>query len=248
MLESATDIVASIFHQPRKVLSYSTQSFRIIVEQCREVSMGPSVVTFHKRCGRTVHSDSKVLGFNPCLVEPLEREHTVYSQSQWVMASISFDTFIEIVAFPIDSLLNDQRFYLSSRLLLPPDCRVMDMKFYGDDGGCAFKVEQCEAVDEGRQALGLVVERTIQASIPNKDERRFNEELWLVEYDSLVFRYVMNGLESENNGEWKITIDGIDGTRESTAELVTTFERNEGNDLSPCFAKCELSMLRRLNL
>ena len=82
-------------------------------------------------------------------------------------------------------------FYLTTKLMLPPNCFVRDVAFYGDDG----KSSLSSGIDSGtgkesRQKLGLVISRrvTLQSSVQSYQSEPL--ELWLVPYDNLQWQPV----------------------------------------------------------
>ena len=75
-------------------------------------------------------------------------------------------------------------FYLTTEILLPAGGRVLDMRFYGDDG----KSNLSSGLDSGsgmeqRQALGVLLSR--RKELPSMDD---SIELWMLQYDDLVFQ------------------------------------------------------------
>jgi hypothetical protein len=67
------------------------------------------------------------------------------------------------------------------RLVLPAEYRLKDIGFYGDDGRSSlFSDEDTGSGREGRQGLGLLVERFVTDKV--------HTELWLLKYDDLCFQ------------------------------------------------------------
>ena len=82
-------------------------------------------------------------------------------------------------------------FYLTTKLMLPPNCFVRDMAFYGDDGKSSLSSGTDSGTGkESRQKLGLVINRrvTLQSSIQSYQSEPL--ELWLVPYDHLQWQLV----------------------------------------------------------
>ena len=254
MFEKVLHIKQSLFLHPRQVLSKCVQHYEVIMRK-KESYGRPLIVAFHKRSGgyynRSSRDSDNPTGFIPKLVKPMEMNSTICNQSQWLIIALYFegssrctDYYLEIIALPLDSLLSDQRYYLSSRLSLPPLCKITDLKFYGDDGCGAFKVEHLDtihdSIQEGRQALGLIVERSLDEN-HNETDRNINEELWLFEYDSLLFRYFSDEMVLDDNSKWIIHINDADGSEESTSSLRTMCDPLIGkasDHIPPVLVKC----------
>ena len=74
-------------------------------------------------------------------------------------------------------------YYLESFAFLAPGCAVSSIDFYGDDGSSSPGASIAETVAEGRQGLGILVERSVGGD-------QVSEGLFLFSYDELCYRYV----------------------------------------------------------
>ena len=99
---------------------------------------------------------------------------------------------VEVVATPsssgfgLDLDTDSQSFYLRAALMMPENCEVTNIAFYGDNGSALSPSIHVDAEStEGRQSLGLIVERTMLTS---EGDIAAEEELWVFPYDDISFR------------------------------------------------------------
>lgn len=118
-------------------------------------------------------------------------------------------------------------FYLTAELVLPPNQRVVDLSFYGDDGKSSLSSGiDCGTGRERRQALGLLVAR----KDPFGDE---DIKLWLLKYDNVAFQLVMAKSESK-----QVFLDDANSIINPTSvhPLAEFQDENEEED-GICYAK-----------
>jgi len=115
-------------------------------------------------------------------------------------------TVVQIVLLPCSSFASRSPFeddsddipltpnyYLESFVFLPPGCAVSSIEFYGDDGSSSPGAGIAETVIEGRQALGILVERSNLPEGKSADlvgAGQVSEELFLFSYGELHYRHV----------------------------------------------------------
>jgi hypothetical protein len=112
---------------------------------------------------------------------------------QWSILSQAHDNIIQLYSVPLgwrepnadgDDLTdydaeNDAPFYLTSKLVLPPDVSIRDIGFYSDDGKSSLSSGNDSGTGkERRQKLGILLEDSQQL------------ELWLVKYDNVLWQAV----------------------------------------------------------
>lgn len=82
-------------------------------------------------------------------------------------------------------------FYLTTFILLPEGSNTLDVKFYGDDGTSSLSASPAGKVEESRQALGVLIERSSRredASVDYLGGSQVSEELLICPYDELAFK------------------------------------------------------------
>jgi Anaphase-promoting complex, cyclosome, subunit 4/Anaphase-promoting complex subunit 4 WD40 domain len=109
-------------------------------------------------------------------------------------------------------------FYLRATLVFPPGSVVVDMAFYGDDGksslGAGFDGGTGK---EGRQALGVLLKRTRNASV-SAAANKTSLELWLIQYDAISFQVVK--LEEPEIGSTSLTLSVHPATAAASVTVV----------------------------
>ena len=202
--------VVQIFQHPRKTLMESVQRLDIEIIECGKEKKDSTAMSkpmaIHSRVGAgSSGSDDKSASgcFHPHL-NPTE-EHLQSSIDQcrhWMIiakvgeALVRQRPVIQIlvvpcVAFGSRSPFDDDSgaemflptYYLESFVFLPPGCTVSSIEFYGDDGSSSPGASIAETVAEGRQGLGVLLERSVGGG-------QVSEELFLFSYDELCYRYV----------------------------------------------------------
>ena len=83
-------------------------------------------------------------------------------------------------------------FYLTTKLVLPRDCTVQSIGYYGDDGKSSLSSGTDSGTGkESRQKIGLIIRR--QAKLRSSKIQSYQSEpleLWLVTYDNLQWQAV----------------------------------------------------------
>lgn len=101
---------------------------------------------------------------------------------QWALAAAAREFSdgqcgIQLIVLP---LVKESNYYLVSRMILPSDTTLKELGFYGDDGKSAlFFGENSGSGKEGRQGLGMILKHKSGV-----------EELWIVNYENLIFHSV----------------------------------------------------------
>jgi hypothetical protein len=124
------------------------------------------------------------------------------------------DNFVEVVAIPGKA---QPSFYLQANLSLPDNHTVRNIAFYGDSGNSSLSPNlDIDAVtNEGRQSLGLIVERKEDLSDGSEE---LHEELWLFKYDDISFEKFDFGLNSDK----EISIAAANFSRDNCIHLQTS--------------------------
>lgn len=149
-------------------------------------------------------------------------------------------TVIQIVALPCvavgslsplcenDTVDTKPSFYLESFVALPSGCTVSGIKFYGDDGSSSLSagIGIAETVVEGRQSLGILVERVKAGGSDGLGGGQVTEELILLSYEDRPYRYV----SVVDAGEEKIIIPELSVVDESNASCCVPLD--DGQDES----------------
>jgi hypothetical protein len=113
------------------------------------------------------------------LVPKISHEDSMFSYArQWTVIALprllgEQQEAVQLILLPTGE---DKDFLLSRCLLLPRFFEVKEIAFYGDDGRSSLMSgKDAECDKEGRQRLGLLLEHNSE------------QELWLIEYDRLLF-------------------------------------------------------------
>ena len=202
--------VVQIFQHPRKILMESAQRLDIeIIERGKEKKDSTAMnkpMALHSRVGAG-SSDSDDTSASKCFRPRLDdaEKHFQSSVNQcrhWMIlakvgeALVRERPVIQILVVPcvafgsrspfdddIDAEKNLPTYYLESFVFLPQGCAVSSVEFYGDDGSSSPGASIAETIAEGRQGLGILVERSVGGG-------QVSEELFLFSYDELCYRYV----------------------------------------------------------
>jgi Anaphase-promoting complex, cyclosome, subunit 4/Anaphase-promoting complex subunit 4 WD40 domain len=109
-------------------------------------------------------------------------------------------------------------FFLWATLVFPPGSVVVDMAFYGDDGKSSLgAVFDGGTGKEGRQALGVLLNRTRNASV-SAAANKTSLELWLIQYDAISFQVVK--LEEPEIGSTSLTLSVHPATAAASVTVV----------------------------
>lgn len=129
-------------------------------------------------------------------------------------------------------------FYLTTEIILPPEHRVLDMGFYGDDG----KSTLSSGLDknsgrERRQALGL-----LSCSKTSVESSEDSIELWLLPYDHLGFQVV----PAKKDSKQIFLDDGDIGSESQVHAKARTSLDDEGEEEEDgvVFAKSKFDQVR----
>ena len=173
-------------------------------------------IAIHSRvgAGSPDQNDESATGcFRPRLDTARERLQSVVDQCRhWMViakvgeVSVRERTVIQIVVIPCAAFGSRSPFdddcdapdtlpayYLESFVFLPLGCTVSGVEFYGDDGSRSPGTGVANTVAEGRQGLGILVERTEStnsSATAMAGGGQVSEELFLFSYDELVYRCV----------------------------------------------------------
>eukprot|EP00980_Cylindrotheca_fusiformis_P020235 scaffold7316_cov123-Cylindrotheca_fusiformis.AAC.10 len=176
----------------------------IVPEDVLLPSINHAIVALHTRVGKQPTADEMWPG-SDTEDESEETEKTYFSPRvadhcysflpksldcrQWSIILQASDNVIQLFSFPLgwedptvdadDDADIDAPFYLTSKLVLPPDASIRDIGFYSDDGKSSLSSgNDSGGGTEGRQKLGILLEESQQL------------ELWLTTYDSLMWQAV----------------------------------------------------------
>mmetsp|Transcript_9209 Transcript_9209/g.17790 ORF Transcript_9209/g.17790 Transcript_9209/m.17790 type:complete len:1083 (+) Transcript_9209:64-3312(+) len=197
-LKSALELTfhssAVLFNQPRILLSESVKNIDLRFE------VKHSQLAIHTRRGAwsSKHNHGGIdegitpnTFFKPHILnmnDGMDR----YRRNWMILArSLGRGEIVEVVAIPgCDASENHKceyfpDYYLRSSLNLPDHYEVTNIAFYGDDGNSSPHPHLDTGTPVRRQALGL----TVRHAQPTSEEGTvFDEELWIVHYDSVLFQ------------------------------------------------------------
>jgi len=229
-LEISTQIALDLFDEPRTTMRKSVYQTSIVLDECIN-SLDQIVTCVHNRIGAAPNSSPETQNcFNPNVVMNYNSndnigESQIFSQNWTIVVNSCSSTkdgqnLLQISALPeynnnssaleCDELedynynhLPEQKrsFYITTFVLLPHDCKVSKIKMYGDNGNSTLTSETSLKNEEGRQALGLLLQRNSDSASSGSgsgNEGKISEELWLFKYDDLDFRAV--SLQSQSRG------------------------------------------------
>lgn len=173
-LGRAQESIAGCFEQPRTFIQQGVSNLDIIFPDA-EVS----TCAVHSRMGVEMSSciDETLLegAFYPLTTTG---DRSFSSSRQWTIFVRSYSVNngyngIQVIPVPVGA---GNSWVLSRCLLVPKGFVIKEVGFYGDDGNSTrFSGSDKEKGKEGRQALGLLL------------ENGSDQELWLVQYDKVVF-------------------------------------------------------------
>ena len=179
-----------------------------------------TVSAVHKRFG--VEDDFTEGAFRPIIKE---NEEDLGFSRNWILlaqgrTAPGGSSIVQIVALPSFAYDEDEDdvvrplYYLTAFIELPGGCICKEVFFYGDDGNSSLSVvrdvsDPLEVSNaEGRQSIGILAE------VPQDNETRSAEELWILKYDKLNFMVVAFQSQAE-----KIEFEGMKKT-DSVAKIV----------------------------
>ena len=145
------------------------------------------------------------------------------SARHWMIIVRSVESnFIEVIAIPGNSL---PKFYLQAGLALPDNHTVRSIQFYGDSGNSSLSPNlDIDAVtNEGRQSLGLIVERK---EVLSDGSLELHEELWLFSYDEISFKKFDFGPNSKK----AFSIAAAEFSRDQCVHVRTSTTATEDDD------------------
>jgi hypothetical protein len=170
----------------------------------------------HSRTGieKLIHEDepSRDGSFFP--INDLDDCHFSFSR-QWTVLAVSCkqNQGIRLILIPLGSSFN---VVLTKCLILPENCRVTKIAFYGDDGLSSRNSGDEKTVEnEGRQALGLLVQHESEL------------QLWILSYDSIQFSVANTRMAQD-----KLDIRNLDMISDASIPILPNCE---DDDLSPNF-------------
>ena len=155
---------------------------------------------------------------------------------------VSLKNSVELIALPgYTSFGQDAAdgFYLRSEIILPKGYEVSNIAFYGDDGNSSLSPDLNDEtqVKEGRQSIGFVITSNDELS------QEVQEELWLFQYDGIVFEKV----ESKRNMKNEVVIPNTESNKRACTYLTMSHveDSDESNRITPkseYHIKCLLPM------
>ena len=160
--------VDEAFEEPKALFAMSIQRKDIILPGW----VRSRLCAIHTRLGGGIDAC-----FQPKLLSGKSRECR-----QWSVVAIAREFSndrrgIQLIALPVEEEIV---YYITSRMVMPANVSLQELAFYGDDGKSSlFSGEIGGSGKEGRQGLGMLL----------KNESG-NEELWVVQYDNLIFQTV----------------------------------------------------------
>jgi len=208
-LEISTQIARDLFDEPRVAMNNAVKQTNIVLEECAKGShQNNSAISVHSRIGSSPYSidDDVENCFSPNLSCLPDNGEQLFNRQWSIVANscsteIDGDQLLQVSALPggyrgsyfsdmdifdsdaYDSTASGTFYYLTTFIILPKGRRLCNIDFYGDDGNSTLTSETSPKSEEGRQALGLLLENvSIEDSI--------TQELWMFQYDNLDFRVV----------------------------------------------------------
>lgn len=168
VLAETVRLVEKVFEEPRAFFAKSIKRKDILLP-----GLGQSkYCAIHTRIGG---------GIEGCFQPKVEGEENRACR-QWVIVATAREFTdgqggIQLLALPLGK---EYTYYLTSRMILPTDQSLLELGFYGDDGKSSlFSGEKIGSGKEGRQGLGVLL-RNESGKV----------ELWVVQYDAVVFQLV----------------------------------------------------------
>ncbi|KAL7497947.1 hypothetical protein ACHAWT_005846 [Skeletonema menzelii] len=208
-LQTSFQICAVLFDKPRDAFTETLYRLDIHFETPH------STIAAHSRIGAGTCAD-KSGAFEPKTIQPYDN---LFARHWMIIVRSVKDTFIEVIAIPGNSR---PEFYLQAWLALPDNYAVRNIQFYGDSGNSSLSPNlDIDAVtNEGRQSLGLIVER--KEDLPD-GSKELHEELWLFNYDEISFKKCDFKLESDK----AVSIAAADFSRDQCIRLQTAIAVTE---------------------
>ena len=167
-----------------------------------------SILAAHCRIGAGPHARGSK-AFSPHTNIPDDKSFARY----WmiIVRCVQHD-FLEVIAIPGDC---QAKFYLRTGLALPGNYAVKSIEFYGDNGNSSLSpnLDIDAATNEGRQSLGLIVERK-ECSV-DESGNEVHDELWLFKYDEISF----DRIDFETNTSKEIRIAAADFSQDNCIAL-----------------------------
>lgn len=212
-------VVDKAFEEPRALFAKSIQRKDILLP-----GLGQSQhCAIHTRIGG---------GIDGCFHPEVEGEESQACR-QWAIVATAREFSdgqggIQLLALPLGK---EYTYYLTSRMIVPKDLILLELGFYGDDGKSSlFSGENIGSGKEGRQGLGVLLR--------NESGKA---ELWVVQYDAVVFQLVDLG---ETTGSLLPDVDFSD----QCTVIVQPLPRNsdESMDQDGIFFARGKSMLRSI--
>mmetsp|Transcript_29588 Transcript_29588/g.87688 ORF Transcript_29588/g.87688 Transcript_29588/m.87688 type:complete len:257 (+) Transcript_29588:2055-2825(+) len=211
-LSASSQLAVDLFDQPRNILSQTVERLDIL-HSCDGNDSSPNgrrSFAVHRRVGAGIHDISS--SAMPKCFSPKHSQSggfNIASERQWTLVAYSSDSgsplacsdVIQLIAIPCGRNYGSGKlpsYFLLSSVLLPKDAIVSDLQFYGDDG-CSALTSGIDVKDheEGRQALGVLVERiALNENADTSLLRSASEELWMLPYDDLLFNVCTCGANS----------------------------------------------------
>jgi len=215
-LQSTFQICAVLFDKPRDVFTETLDRIDVHFETPH------STIAAHSRIGAG-HCADKNGAFAPKLAQPSDSA----SARHWMIIVRSVESnVIEVTAIPgRDSL---PKFYLQAGLALPNNHTVKNIQFYGDSGNSSLSPNlDIDAVtNEGRQSLGLIVERN---EVLSDGTLELHEELWLFNYDEISFKK----FEFGPNPNKAVSIAATEFSRDQCIHVRTSTAATDDNVIVP---------------
>lgn len=206
-LSTSSHLAADLFDQPRSVIADTVERIDIIQPFCRKENNINCSFAVHRRVGAGIGTGFSNAAASKCFSPNVSQDEVVdvAGERHWTLVAYSGSSgsptilnSVEILAIPTRSSFEDGKppqFFLLSSILLPNDVTVSDLHFYGDDGCSSLSSgSDAQGHEEGRQALGLLIERVaVSENADNSQEHSVSEELWIMQYDDLSFTYFRCG-------------------------------------------------------
>ena len=173
-----------------------------------------STIAAHSRIGAGTCAD-KSGAFEP---KTIQQYGTMSARNWMVIVRSVKENVIEVIAIPGNSR---PEFYLEAKLALPDNHTVRNVQFYGDSGNSSLSpnLDIDAMANEGRQSIGLIVER-------KEGSKELHEELWLFNYDEISFKKFDFELKSDK----AFSIAAADFSQDQCIRLQTENTTTEDDD------------------
>lgn len=145
----------------------------------------------------------------------------------WSLLARSLGSEVEFIVIPGGTRFEpdvNRGFYLRATLIIPEGSEVSSIAFYGDDGNSSLSpnLKNYTDVKEGRQSVGLVMNSLDPIS------REVREELWVVQYDDIVFQK----FDCKRNSKSEVNVAATVLDRDACTFLMASDdEGNEANNV-----------------